>query len=97
MIGNMIAFIGSRVSTAFDSVTTALGDHRSLLCWIYAAFYLVLVCWCVLNNRDTMNTAIMVTGGVISTIFASYVAGSAYQAVNTAPQTSTEEEASAGD
>lgn len=78
---NVISFLGEKIREATDSITDILTDHRSILCWVYSIFYLFLVCYCVRSHPETMNTAIMVTGGVVSTIFASYVAGSAYENV----------------
>lgn len=52
------------------------GDFKSLRglwCWVYLAFYPLLVVYCITHFPGSVNTAITVTGGVVGTIFSGYV------------------------
>lgn len=82
-----------------DRCIEELNDHRTILNWFYAAAYLALVFFCVVTNKNSQNTAIVTTGGIIGTIFASYVLGSSYEKVQKMKfqKSADEEEKVAGD
>lgn len=52
---------------------------RGLWCWIYLAFYPLLVIWCVSHYPASINTAITVTGGLVGTIFSGYVISKSWE------------------
>jgi hydroxyethylthiazole kinase-like sugar kinase family protein len=72
-IGRLAGWVWSKIELVSNEIVEELGQMRSVLCWIYGLGYGWLVWYCVTNNHGSMNTAITVTGGVVSAIFASYV------------------------
>src|SRR3972149_5357638 len=47
----------------------------------YTIFYFWLVAYCVKHNPNSMNTAITITGGILGTIIAGYMATKTYEKV----------------
>lgn len=52
---------------------------RALWNWFYLALYAWICIWAVLHYPDSINTAITVTGSVVSVIFTGYVATRSYE------------------
>lgn len=83
-----ISKIGSGASAFINSdmMTSYIEDAKSvrvLTKIAYTIFYFWLVHYCVTNNKDSMTTAITVTGGIVGSIVVSYAASKAYEKVNT--------------
>jgi hypothetical protein len=74
-------YMGGRVHHMFDGFTRDLTEHRILLNWVYAFAYLALIFFCVQDNQNSQNTAIVTTGGIVGSIFTAYVLGSSYEKV----------------
>jgi len=74
----MFSYLRKTIQSFLDNTTKELKSHRTLLCWLYAIAYLILIHYCIIHNPSTMNTAIMTTGGICGTIFSAWVIGSAH-------------------
>ena len=62
---------------ARDTIENFMRDLRSLRAlwnWIYMALYVFLCCWGAVNYpKETLTTAIVTTGGIVSWIFSNYI------------------------
>jgi len=62
---------------ARETIENFMRDLRSLRAlwnWIYMALYVFLCCWGAVNYaKETLTTAIVTTGGIVSWIFSNYI------------------------
>lgn len=70
---------------------------RALWNWLYLALYAWICVWAVLHHPESVNTAITVTGSVVSVIFTGYVLTKTYEKTRkgsgpVAPAAAAEEE-----
>lgn len=60
-----------------DNLMRDMRSMKSLFNYLYLALYLFLCVWAALYHaKDSLNTAIVTTGGIVPLIFGAYVWGS---------------------
>ena len=77
----MFRYLGKMLERALAHFVGELSQNKVILCWIYAIAYLVLIFYCVTRNQSSQSAAIYTTGGLMGTIFASYVTSASYEKI----------------
>ena len=72
-IGKIIKWFRNESVDFFQNAVRDLKSIRACLNWIYSIFYICLVSYCVINNPESMNTAISSTAIIVGAIFSAYV------------------------
>jgi hypothetical protein len=72
-------FAGLVKSDFAQNLSRDFKSLRALWNWFYLALYAWICVWAVLHYPDSINTAITVTGSVVSVIFTGYVATRSYE------------------